>query len=507
MAYEKSYVVDFTGGENQSASPSNLTVDQCTLFRNADILDARAGFRRRSGTVLAHDTTDGANNSAIDRLMEFEFYKDGKRLRELIYLQGGTIYRQRDKKKLALNMGSAVDYEIVHNKMYVLGNGRYMVYDGDNMIDVTCSKDASILVTIRKCKYITQRGSRVFVAGNPEAPNALYFSELNDPTYFSGNAGNPILAITDDGDVITGLKEYHGALLAFKRRAIFGWFGNSPKKDVVFKRLNVHTGTTSYRTICNVDDRLLYLGDDGIYMLKGAEENVMSTKKLSGNLDPTIKKLTSTERACAVYYENKYMVGATVGDSPHNNSVLVYFNNGKDSMGVYDSGIYANDFVHSLGGELYHGASNASKIVKHDSEANDDMGTAIAVRVHTRPLQQASPIDIKKYKRGYIMFKQIEEIKTTLDVTVAVDYNRKTFHGLSADESLVWDKGDWDNAVWDFNELVVVSFRIKEKGKGLIFEMEDATAGNALFVYGLAVEYKNKKADRGVGRNVTITTN
>jgi hypothetical protein len=146
---------------------------------------------------------------------------------ELINWDTGSVLKS--------GLGRSFDYVIYKYKLYILSNNQFLVYDGNAINDVVNTELDSNLLNIRKCKYIEQRGERLFAAGNPDDSNALYYTEPGEPAYWK--VDNVIQAITADADKITGLKEYHGALLAFKERAVYAWFGYNPTVDVEFQKL------------------------------------------------------------------------------------------------------------------------------------------------------------------------------------------------------------------------------------------------------------------------------
>jgi len=502
MAYEFSYLFDFRGGMNSSSSPDNLLDFESQLMRNVELM-SRGGFRRRYG--ISEYKNLGAY-SRVDRLFEFEYINNGTRTLQKLALAGGKLIRLDTDEVLKTGLGDALDYEIYKDKMYILSNGMYLVYDGATVTDVTSSIENSLLASIKKCRYIEQKGERLFASGNPEDPNALYFSEVGKPSDWSGTAGNPIMAISDDADKITGLREFNGALLVFKTRSVYAWYGSNPLTDVVFSRLNVHAGTMSYRSIAYVNNNLVFLGGDGVYALFGTYKDVVSTRKLSNNIKELISSVNHSEpyyknSPCAVYYDGKYMLSVSTGEEGKNNKVYVLFTDIYTDAGgelepwvVYD-GWNISDFLYSLDGELYSASSIDGKIHKHEKIFND-LGKGIEVEVLSKPLALGAPFHNKKFRRGYISFRQFEVINTNINIDFQVDYQTKTVSELSPDESLIWDYREWDNSKWDFSEFITRRFDIRERGKRLTVRFYDNSVDNELVVYGVAVEYRVKKPDR-----------
>lgn len=499
MPYNFYYLFDFTGGVNTASSIDNLLENELLIAENVE-LSQRGGFRRRTGI------SEYANigSSRIERLIEFEYYDTGtqSRVNKKLALMNGDLIDIDTQTVLTSGLGNHVSFEVFNDKLYILGNGLYKVYDGSTLSDVTNSETDSNLDAIKRCKYLVQRGQRFFVAGDPENPNLLYFSEVGDPTYFKTTS--IVKAVTDDGDVITGLKEFHGALLVFKSRAIFAWFGYDPATDVQFQRLNVHTGTKAHRTIQYVGNSLFFLGEDGVYALVGTYKDVISTIKISKNINELVKQINHKEpyeenTPCAVYYDGKYMLSVSTGEDVNVNDTIYVFHknlfdtNESESWVVY-TGWNISDFLLARDGTLYSASSSTGRIHLHEDIYND-LGNGIALKMKLKPLSIKAPVHNKKFRRGYVVMKQHENTNSSVNITCTVDY-RENSQTVTPDESLVWDYRNWDEAYWDFTDVVTRKFDIKDKGKRLIIEFYDDTVDQALEIYGIGIEYKIKKPDR-----------
>lgn len=497
--YSFDIVKDFTGGENSFASPDNLVDGQLLICENVELF-GKGGFRRRHGIEIFKDT---GVNTKIDRIIEFEYNTAGVRTLRRLVLIGGNLIDADTNITIKTGLGSHIDYEVFKNKLYILGNDLFLVYDGTTIADVTNGSGDSGLANIKKCKYIEQRGQRLFACGNDLDPNALYFCEIGDPTYWK--LINIIIAITDDADRLTGLKEYHGALVVFKTRGVFAWFGYDPYTDVQFQQLSVHTGTRAYRTIQRVGDYLFYLGEDGVYALQGTYQDVIVTKKVSKNITPRIKlnKLAAQHHlngACAVFYDGKYMLSIPTVTSTTNDLVCVFYNNlvsdQVEECWSINTGWHISEFLKSLDGTLYSSSSVTGILHKHN-ETYNDLETAINVHVKVRPLAQDVYVHNKKYRRGFLWLQQFEALSSHAVVKAYVDY-AEVDTNITPDESLVWDSDDrfWDETYWDFTDLVTRRFKVNKKGRRIIVDISDNQIDEGLTVYGFEIEYKIKKPSR-----------
>lgn len=537
MAYDISYVRDFTGGENTVSAPDQLLDSQVLAAENVDIL-LRGGFQKRLGSAVDGQSfvTDPV------RIIPFSYLSGTDRVNKMLYLcADGNMYLGTAPTVVAYAWGNGyhVDYEVVNNKCYLIGGGKFVVWDGSTFAAVTNSETDSNLTTIAKCNLLEQRGQRLFASGNPEAPNKLYFSEVGDPTYWK--TVSAINAISDDDDTITAIKEFFDALVVFKKRSIYAWSGWDPTADVEFNRLAVASGTRAYRTVHYVGDKLLYLGDDGLYALKGTYKNVIVSERLSNYHTPefrniyrpvdvvftgvTTKVYDWYNPTHAIVYEGKYLLSTVQGASwlwPSNASPPAdpldprypYVSNtdifvlsldaldaGTVQITTYKGWEIAAFAVHPFTGYLL-GARCIDRASYNPRSLRlftgyDDEGSAYTMRLKTAPQAQGEPVKRKKYRYGYVWMRQYESGTSSMDVIAYVDYAEVT-NPVEADESGVWDESvaDWDVSKWDFIDLVTRRISVKKRGKRVVFEFVDSNKDQPLLVYGLGIEYRTKKPEK-----------
>ena len=86
---------------------------------------------------------------------------------------------------------------------------------GQDNVVITASKTVDDYApSILGCSIATVFDNRVFLAGNPDAPNTIYFSQLNDPTYFGeltyeqvGTENTNIMGFMRISDALATLKD------------------------------------------------------------------------------------------------------------------------------------------------------------------------------------------------------------------------------------------------------------------------------------------------------------
>jgi len=502
MANEKfKAYFQFIGGQNSSAAPDNLADSEILLGENVDVV-LRGAIKTREGTgdvtwnCLSVETT-----GTVDRTAEFSTAA-GTLIQ--LCLINGKLYRRDSTTPLLSSAGAHMDYTVYNNKMYILIKDSYYVYDGTTLSEVTNAQPDSQLATIKKCKFIEVRADRIFCAGNPDSPNSLYYSQVGDPTYFK--TGQFVMqAASGDGDIITGLREFNEALLVFKRKGVWAWTGYVVTSDVTFSRLNVHTGTSAYRTIQNVGNYLLYLGEDGVYAMKGTYNYQIVTEKVSGSIDNYFSKLyfPSTpylSKAVSVVYKGKYLLCYSKESTTTNDTLVACHFDAGSADKLFPWTVYTGlnfvDALKSADGNYYFSKGTAVGFFKFADEYYSDSGANIPYKVRTKDYDCGSPVHIKKLKRLWLALRQYETYETTFNTTIYVDYRHTDYLDNTAAESLVYDKGSWGDDKWGWIDTITRAFKLNMKGLRVGVEVTGtltATAPETILLYGVAFMYKIKK--------------
>lgn len=150
-------------------------------------------------------------------------------------------------------------------------------------------------------------GTRLFLAGNPEVPNLVYWSDVNNPLYVSENN---YAAIGNSGQCVTAFGKQSDMLVIFKEHELyFATYvagGDFTSQDIIdgkvidvaanmatfpITQLHAYIGCDCPQTIQLCNNRLVWADSSGkVYTLTGAtpysERNV---RELSGLMEPALK--------------------------------------------------------------------------------------------------------------------------------------------------------------------------------------------------------------------------
>ena len=167
-------------------------------------------------------------------------------------------------------------------------------------------------------------GTRLFVSGNEEEPNLVHWSALNNATYFPENN---YAYIGDGSSPVTAFGKQQDMLVMFKpTEAYYSQYveGEIDNADVVGGRdieaniakfpitqISATLGCDNNRTICNVNNRLVWVNSDGnAYMLTSSNQyNTRNIRYISQSVQSELRKACSDYpiNGSAIEYENCFL--------------------------------------------------------------------------------------------------------------------------------------------------------------------------------------------------------
>lgn len=113
-----------------------------------------------------------------------------------------------------------------------------------------------------KCKYVVVHQGLLILAGNPEAPNTVYFSEPNNAEAFPNSTNNFIVPFSSEGG-ITGLGIDNGILVIFKDDARAYVQGNIASNTFVIEIQADGIGCPGHHSIALTPAGLIWLSNTG----------------------------------------------------------------------------------------------------------------------------------------------------------------------------------------------------------------------------------------------------
>lgn len=296
------------------------------------------------------------------------------------------------------------------------------------------TEDDNDLEPIRKCKYIIRhtKSNRIFAAGNPDDPSALYWSEMNEPTYFK--EVSKLFPTTNDGP-IQGLSIMGELLLVFFQNSIWAWRGIDPEADAVWEKLPVKHGTSNHRTIELTEGVLTFVGSSNIYGITSGE----GLDNITDNRVSNVIKDIGNKNDMHAYYDghnNKYMLAYSESSGRNDKILTLDFEIG--AFGRWDGLGDINDFCLTENNELLMASDNYIYKMYQDTDYSD-----IDFYVKTKKEFLQSPYLEKTLKKIYARLSDNENTNITLilddeEINIEAGYEiiRKSLYNPSVNMQL-----------------------------------------------------------------------
>lgn len=277
-----------------------------------------------------------------------------------------------------------------------------------------------------KGRYLYVEQERLFITGDPNSANTVYYSELYLPHYIP--TASPDLSTTpasdyydfvgqNDNDIITGLARFLGITFVFKQNSIRPYYVSGTPDTWTLGGIISTLGCPAPYTIVTTPYGIAYQGWDYFYSFNGNFSIPLFTEFL-------VKKEISQARmtmSVAEYHRGQYMVCYTDSSLGHqyHDKVLIYDIVTKqisvDKGGSRDGGGYVN--INCLctarggsdEGQLYAGDSVTGYVYKYDrgpetikygsiSDLNSGTYTeASAINTESNPILTCETIDDMNY--------------------------------------------------------------------------------------------------------------
>lgn len=205
----------------------------------------------------------------------------------------------------------------------------------DGYIDANGVKHATendVQTYAPKGDFVELHYDRLWIAGNKENPDRVYFStasvngaDIEDFTVpieeAEANQHGGFLDVRSyDGGKIIGLKVIFNAVVIFKNKSAYKIFGNSPDNYELVQMFSSN-GAIADKSICVGNNGAFFLNTDGIYFYDGTNTNLISQK-----IQKTIKRINKDNayKAVGIFHNNKYFLSVPVDNSTECNLLIEY---------------------------------------------------------------------------------------------------------------------------------------------------------------------------------------
>jgi len=234
----------------------------------------------------------------------------------------------------------------------------------------------SVIVTDWSTSFCVNHLNRLFLAGDPDNPSRLYFTEYTQGGLVDADVVDSFAFIDfdpDDGDRITGISPCGAGIAVFKRHGTFMLTGSN-ETDWFVRKVSSAIGCASHRSIARYQGSVIFLDDNnpGVFMFDGSTNFTM----LSRHIDPLISRIVYRSKSVAQIQDERYYLFCDDEDAvhPYNESTYVYTL--KTGAWTKYAGIYAESVCKGEK-DLYAGSAVNDGLVFRLFEGYEDDGEDI----------------------------------------------------------------------------------------------------------------------------------
>lgn len=364
------YVVENMLKSSESVKCSNCNIDSGSLKS----IKAPSVIKDFGGKI--HSFMPFYNNSVDDYILGIDkelrnsnnakiYDISGERLDSLNFeYKGKKIFIGVSSKDTPFMIGELGNRKLKNRRISYNDKGEI-----DGYIDAEGNKkekEEDITTYAPKGSFIELHYDRLWIAGEEENPDRVYFStasvngaDIEDFTVPIEEAeanqhGGFIDVRSYDGGKIIGLKVIFNAVVIFKNKTAYKVFGNSPDNYELVELFS-SSGAIADKSICVGNNGAYFLNSDGIYYYDGTNTNLVSQK-----IQKVMKRMNMNyaSKSVGFFHNNKYYLAIPVDDSTENN-LLIEFNTLAGSFVTHNIG-NIGDFI-EFKNDLFFSSESAVK--------------------------------------------------------------------------------------------------------------------------------------------------
>lgn len=170
-------------------------------------------------------------------------------------------------------------------------------------------------------RYLEIYNNQMFMAGFSTMPSTFWWSEIGEPEGIQPEFSVEVRS--NDGDRITGMKNFFGSLVITKKNSFHLLSGDNPS-DFYLQEISDQYGCLSHRALVSWNNVLWFLDSKGIMEYNGADIRCVSTK-----IEPIFNAMNidaAVDNACGIHVKkfNEVWFSIPANGSTINNMIVVY---------------------------------------------------------------------------------------------------------------------------------------------------------------------------------------
>ena len=487
--------VQFNGGLNSTASPLVLQDNESSELQNVDF-NRFGSVLKRNGYVCLN--TDAGKSLSCDGLFWFQYDNSGTTVRQAIRVYDAKLEKMDDLDGvwdditggITITSTNHFDFASFTNTLY-----------GTNGVDVpfkSAGGGTAVAMDIpsglTKSKYIKVFENYMFLANvtvsGTTRPTRVHFSGLRDATSWDG--ADWIEVGLEDGQDITGLAVLSDRLVIFKERSIYNmYFTSDAAYPFILKKANSSVGCTSFSSIQEVNNGLVFHSFDGFYFYDG-----LNSSKISDKITTTLDTYNSTNftsmRSLKQDIKNKVWWTFTDGGQTTNDKVVIWdwFNNAWSIYSGLAPSAMATFYVNGVGERPYFSDYNGF-VYRGDFGPIDfplNTSNAIDSYYYTNWRNYGDIVNSKGVPHTFLYYKDNSAV-LTFSYAYDLDNGDTYSKTLNTNESgTKWDNFKWDQAKWSKSGGGFQRIDLTGRGRLIRFKVANATSGESFRIDGLGQE-------------------
>lgn len=325
MAAKQTFSIrDFSGGLNQRVNATmikdNQAADLLNCFIDQGAIVKRSGCQRWNQAAIAAGPITSLHRyyreDGTKKLIALCGENSGVTAQKLYYVpdNGGA---KVEITGATFTKGKRLQFSTYINNLYMTNQtDGYFRYDNSNLTAPTANPDPAPFA-----KWIIPHGdNRMWLANSANERSRVWYSGDSDPN--SWDLDSCFDVSSDDGDEITGLASFLSDLYIFKDNSIWVAQGTyDPDNELSISKRVSDAGCVAGRSIVTINNRIYFLGKEGIYEFDGVAARIVSepiTNIIKG-INPSQKQYAT---ACAS--NSKYYISFAPLGSSTNTEMVIY---------------------------------------------------------------------------------------------------------------------------------------------------------------------------------------
>lgn len=482
----KETFADFTGGLNDNLKSSQIGDNQLSVADNITLNngypETRMGWKKYSSgiqltgywrlyTLYKNDGTNqllATGDNHLHREVNGEFYQ-----------LEGTINHEFTRFLTTKSKTNA-------DTLLIQDGGKLKSWDTEGLYinevtpyvpttEETTQIGTNDLANLTNVRAMAIKDGRLIVAAHPSKKAMISFSHIDltsanpDYTYFP--ASYNFIVDSKSNDSIIDIRNFRDQLICFGYRNIWSVQGTIDTEltdsDKII-RINTTSGCIAQDTIVEVENSIFYLSWDGVYELYNTDNNFVSARKVSQNIENSLNSIPNRERGKAIYFKGCYYLAF------ENGQIFVY--NYEQQSWVRWTGIKVGGW-HVRNNALYFTELESRYICLFQDGLFTDNDKAIQVDIRTKNYHFGYPIDDKVLKELWFTFQQYDALGTKFHYELIADSIVYHDNDLSPDISGVYDEALFDVALFDWQDVVTLKTKAKARGKYIQLKITSDHAG------------------------------